>query len=136
MEENQIDILSKLLGPLELQVMCIVWEQSEAAVQDVLERLNQEKQYAYTTIMTIMSRLAEKGVLERVKVGRQHKYIPAFTVQEYVERMSSQAIQNVLDDFGDTAIAQFVGKISSNPSKMEQLKSLIERLENGEENEE
>ncbi|UUZ97249.1 BlaI/MecI/CopY family transcriptional regulator [Paenibacillus sp. P25] len=86
-------------------------------------------------MMTIMSRLAEKGVLERVKAGRQHKYIPVVTAKEYVEQMSSQAIQNVLADFGDTAIAQFVGKISANPRKMEQLKSLIERLENGEENE-
>ncbi|UUZ95264.1 BlaI/MecI/CopY family transcriptional regulator [Paenibacillus sp. P25] len=30
MEGKQTDILSKLLGPLELQVMRIIWDQGEA----------------------------------------------------------------------------------------------------------
>ncbi len=43
--------------------MQVVWAESPASARDVLERLEDETGWAYTTVKTIMSRLAEKGIL-------------------------------------------------------------------------
>ena len=60
------------LGPLERDTLQVVWKKQRASVQDVLLSLNScpTKTLAYTTVMTIMSRLVEKGVLKRAKEGR------------------------------------------------------------------
>jgi predicted transcriptional regulator len=55
----------KLLGDLELAIMREAWGRETVTVRDVLEALNRKRKLplAYTTVMTVMSRLAEKGLL-------------------------------------------------------------------------
>ena len=48
-------VLGLILGPLETQVMEVLWECDECCVRQVLPRLNQK--FAYTTIMTTLDRL-------------------------------------------------------------------------------
>src|SRR5438132_2716607 len=91
-----------VLGPLEREVMEVLWGSNDAlAVRDVLERLNRRRKpkLAYTTVMTVLSRLAEKEVLTRQKVGRGYVYRPAVADQAGI------AVRGVLRDFGDAAVA-------------------------------
>ncbi len=62
----------RIFGELEQQVLHVIDEQKAATVKQVQEALG--GQDAYTTIMTVMSRLAEKGELSREKQGRQYYY--------------------------------------------------------------
>ena len=62
------------LGDLESDVMGAVWELGEASVADVRRALGERS--AYTTVMTVMTRLADKGLLRRRKVGRAFVYEP------------------------------------------------------------
>ncbi len=60
-------------GPLESEAMAAIWRADEpVAVRDVVEALNEGRAepLAYTTVMTVMSRLAGKKVLSRRKAGR------------------------------------------------------------------
>ena len=60
------------LGPLERQVMEILWRKKECSVRDVLDRLPDPK--AYTTIMTTLSRLFSRGMATRTWAGRKFVY--------------------------------------------------------------
>jgi predicted transcriptional regulator len=60
------------LGPLERQVMEILWRKKECSVRDVLDRLPDPK--AYTTIMTTLSRLFTRGLATRTWVDRKFFY--------------------------------------------------------------
>ncbi len=60
------------LGPLERQVMEILWRKKECSVRDVLDRLHEPK--AYTTIMTTLSRLFTRGLATRTWVDRKFVY--------------------------------------------------------------
>ena len=55
------------LHELEAEVMEELWRSGEASVRSVMEALNKprKKDRAYTTYMTILSRLHRKGALER-----------------------------------------------------------------------
>lgn len=55
------------LGPLEAEVMRLVWEKGEVQVEEVHQALLWDRKIAYTTVMTVMSRLSTKGVLTRRK---------------------------------------------------------------------
>src|SRR5439155_924565 len=55
----------KFLGPLEAEVMDRLWKRRSATVRDIVEDLGRSRQLAYTTVMTIMTRLHAKGLLAR-----------------------------------------------------------------------
>lgn len=60
------------LGPLERQVMEVLWRKKECSVRDVLDRLPRAK--AYTTVMTTLSRLFSRNLATRVWVDRKFVY--------------------------------------------------------------
>ena len=63
---NKKRVTGKVLGELESEIMEIIWRQKDTvSVKDITEVLGKKRQIAYTTVMTIMTRLANKGVLVR-----------------------------------------------------------------------
>lgn len=71
-----------LLGPLEYEVMRALWEDSPSNVSGVLARMNETRpkgeRIAYTTAMTVLSRLHDKGILGGRERGRGYSYEPRF----------------------------------------------------------
>lgn len=125
MERNES--VAGLLGELEGAVMNVVWSLGEVRVRQVHEALRPERDLAYTTVMTVMSRLAEKGVLERERRGRAYVYRAAQTGREgFLRRQAHTRVRALLDQFGDLAVAAFVGELSEGDA--ERLAELVERL--------
>ena len=69
------------LAELELEVMEHLWPLGEATVRELMDASNagRPKPRAYTTYLTIMSRLDEKGVVERRRSGKTDIYRPVGT---------------------------------------------------------
>jgi predicted transcriptional regulator len=116
------DRAKNLLGPLEARVMEVVWAAGRPiAVRDVVERLNEDPagKLAYTTVMTVMSRLAEKGALIRYREGRGYLYEAA------ANDAAGIAVQEVLREFRDAAMAQFVDETRADPKLLRRLRRLL-----------
>ena len=115
-----------LLGPLEYSVMAALWADAPASVPTVLEHLNEsrgeDEQLAYTTVMTVLGRLYDKGLVERERRGRGYDYTPRFDEDELVEHLSRQEIDDLLDRYGDVALAQFAAALDGADEE------LVERL--------
>lgn len=111
------------LGSLEGEVMRVCWEaQAPLTVREVLVRLNEDRSrpFAYTTVMTVMSRLADKGMLERTARGRGYTYVPA------VPDEAALAVREVLRTHGDAAITGFAAEASHDPRLLERLRRLLD----------
>ena len=76
--------LAVFLGPLEAEVMEVVWRLKEASVKQVLFQLEGAHRPAYTTVMTTLSRLAKKGVLQRSRRGRRFVYRPSSSREVFI----------------------------------------------------
>lgn len=98
------DGLVKVLGPLETDIMQIIWQDERSTVKKVHRKLSQQRDIAYTTVMTTMSRLAEKGVLNRHREGLAYVYTPAITEDDFVTMVVQQVLDGLLDDYSETAI--------------------------------
>lgn len=104
--------LEKFLGELQLAVMEVVWKGQPVSVSDVLTELSQQKRdLAYTTVMTIMSRLADKGWLISEKQGRAFFYHAAHSREEAEAAAVGEVVRALLEDFGQIAVAQFVKEL-------------------------
>ena len=116
------------LGPLEHQIMDIVWSQKKATVYSVVNQLCGEKQLAYTTVMTVMTRLAQQGVLSREKKGKTYFYYPQETKEKFIHSVVQNTIQKMVDMFGTEAVVAFVDE-TKNLSK-EHKEKLLSKIDN------
>jgi predicted transcriptional regulator len=116
------DDAGRLLGPLEAEVMKILWRSGRPmTVRALLERINKgrDPELAYTTVMTVMSRLVEKGVLARKREGRGYVY------EAEVGDQAELAVRNVMREFGDSALAHFVDEARADPKTLARLRRLL-----------
>jgi len=118
--------LRKILGDLETDIMEIVWKREQVTVRQVYERLKNRRSIAYTTVMTVMSRLADKGLLEKIKEGAAFVYRATSSREEFTQSTVKKVISELLEDFTAPAISQFVESLGDEqPEKMEELARLI-----------
>jgi predicted transcriptional regulator len=117
------------LHELEAEVMEEVWRQGEAPVRAVMDALNRgsRKPRAYTTYMTIMSRLDAKGMLERRREGKTDFYRPAFERQEYLNLRAEAEVDAVVAQYGDVALAHFARQVGLDRKRLQELKRLAEQ---------
>jgi predicted transcriptional regulator len=108
------------LHELEAEVMEEVWRRDgEVAVREVLDALNarSRRKRAYTTVMTIMSRLHTKGLLERALRGKTHFYRPVMSRDAYMNARARDEVDGLVADYGDVALAHFARQVAGLDSK-------------------
>ena len=79
------------------------------------------QELAYTTVVTVLSRLYGKGLVERVKRGRSFAYV----AEADESKLTARRLQKVLDDGPDreAVLVHFVGELS--PGDASVLRRLI-----------
>jgi predicted transcriptional regulator len=103
------------LGELETAVMEEVWRRGEATVRDVLDALNasQPRERAYTTVMTVMTRLCDKGMLVRVRGARRDVYRPTDSRDAWIQGRARAGVDALVEEFGDLALAHFSRQVAA-----------------------
>ena len=85
---------SDALGPLETEVMEVVWADGESSVHGVIGKLG--RPLAYTTVMTTLDRLYKKGLLGRRKAERAFVYAPRLTRAEWEGQRAGGLVASIL----------------------------------------
>lgn len=88
--------------------MNVVWQRGDATVEQVRAALAPQRDPAYTTVMTVMSRLATKGVLEREKRGRAYVYRATSEQSEIAGSMLSTLVGRLYAGSPGRAIAHLI----------------------------
>jgi predicted transcriptional regulator len=102
--------------------MDVVWQAgSPVSVRLVLDALNKRRDepLAYTTVMTVMSRLVTKKVL--VREGERRRYIYQATATD----AAGLAVHDVLRAHGDAAVAHFVDEARTDPAVLQRLRAIL-----------
>lgn len=115
------------LHELESLVMEAVWRhEAPVTVREIREALDRGKtERAYTTIMTIMTRLDRKGLLRRQRRGKTDHYTPVWSRDAYLDARAEAEVGELVDEFGDVALAHFARQMNKlDPERREQLRRL------------
>lgn len=120
--------LRKILGALEADIMEILWKNKKMTVHDVHKKIQARRTLAYTTVMTVMSRLAEKGLLERVKEGSAFVYRTTLSKEQFTALTLKKIINEIVEDFSTPALSYFVESLEDTHSdKIAELARLVEK---------
>ena len=116
----------------ELEILQILWENGPSPVRFVNEKLNKIREVGYTTTLKIMQIMADKGLVKRNTESRTHIY-EAFINEEATQK---QLLQKFVDStFRGSAmkmIMQALGNHEASGQELEDIKALIEKIENKE----
>lgn len=96
------------LGPLEADVLALVWDLETATARELFAQQAQPGERAYTTLMTTLDRLFKKGLLLREKEGLAWRYVPAVTRASFEQRRVDALAARIVAQHGDAGLAAFV----------------------------
>ncbi|WP_161927286.1 BlaI/MecI/CopY family transcriptional regulator [Gordonia crocea] len=117
------------LGDLERAVMDALWASSTPqTVRQVHEALNQSRNLAYTTVMTVLQRLAKKGLVSQIRDDRAHKYQAAHHREDLVASLMVDVLDSA-DAPGsrEAALVSFVGQVGADEAAA--LRAALDDLE-------
>ncbi|GAB3657863.1 BlaI/MecI/CopY family transcriptional regulator [Streptomyces sparsus] len=102
--------------------MSRVWQWNRpVTVREVLEDLQEERQIAYTTVMTVMDNLHQKGWVRREQDGRAYRYEAISTRAAYSAALMNEAWS--ASDNEAAALVAFFGMMS--PEQVEALRDAL-----------
>jgi len=117
----------RYLGELQARIMEVAWERGRITVRDALDSLGHDREIAYTTVMTVMTRLADEGVLARELVGKGYVYRPSYTREEFRAGISGSIVSDLVADFGEVALSQFVDALEqADPAQLARLRLFLD----------
>jgi predicted transcriptional regulator len=111
----------------ELKVLKALWQLKKATVADVRDRYNASHggELAYTTVMTLLSRLAKKGA---VRVDREREpfvYRPAFKEESVLRQRVKSFVATVFDGNAGDLILRLVEDEALSPEDLEKLEAKL-----------
>lgn len=118
-------VAGRRIGAVEAEVLEQLWAVDRPlSVHEVSAGLG-GKPRAYTTVMTILTRLVEKGLVARSRSGRSYVYVASGSQEE----IAAGAIRDVLSAARDphAVLARFVEQISDDRELLDQLVEIVER---------
>lgn len=109
------------MGALEHEVLSELWALGKPATPAVvLDALATD--LAYTTVMTILTRLWQKGLVTRKRSGRAYAYTPSLSEAELTARRMRTTLAAASDQ--KAALGRFVGSLSAREART--LRTLLE----------
>lgn len=101
--------------------MQVLWAgEAPMTARQVAEALS-DRDLAYTTILTVLTRLEQKGVLQRTPAGRAHAYAPRGSRAEHTAVLMQQALGQA--DDREAALQRFARSVS--PDEAEALRRAL-----------
>lgn len=110
-------------GALEGEVLAHLWAAEEPLTAGEV-RANMGEDLAYTTVLTILTRLHNKGLVDRERRGRAYAYRPSVSEAE----LTAKRMRRFLDRAGDreAVLMHFVDELSGDDE--EALRRLVKAL--------
>lgn len=113
------------LGPLETQVMDLLWDGGASTIRGVIDRLPGD--FAYTTIATVLNNLQRKCLVDSGKQGRSTVYSARTTREEHVASVMDHALGTSRDRAA--SILHFAERIPD--SDLDLLRDYLRRRDGG-----
>jgi BlaI family penicillinase repressor len=117
------------ISEAELVVMRVVWGQSPATANQVVEALRDQTRWKPKTIHTLLSRLARKGALTHTRQGREYLFRPRVAAADYAHEASRSFLGRVFGGEIAPFLACFLEREELSAGELQELRRLLdERL--------
>ncbi|MEG3438953.1 BlaI/MecI/CopY family transcriptional regulator [Pannus brasiliensis CCIBt3594] len=116
------------LGPLEAEILEIIWELGTVSVKDVHDRIlaDPDRELAYTSVTTVLRRLTNKGWLTCYKEGRVFYWKPLVSREQAHAIHAYDRLHRFLAIGNPDVVASFADSLDT--ASVEQIEAIAQRL--------
>jgi len=109
----------------EWAILEVIWNQAPCSAPEVQETLAADKQWAYTTVKTMMDRMVKKGYLKVEKIRNLNLYRSQVTQKQARKSEISRTIKRAFDGAISPMIQFMVENENISDDEIKQLEKLI-----------
>ncbi len=117
------------LGETEMEVLHHVWNLGEATVKQVRNRILENRDVAYTTIMTVMKNLSDKDYLKYRKEGLTYVYSPAIEPESVRFNLVEDLVKKVFHGSPEKLVQTLVQNENISDEDRRENQDLINNME-------
>jgi predicted transcriptional regulator len=116
------------LGPLETEILHIVWELGAVTVKDVRDRIlsDPDRELAYASVTTVLNRLTHKGWLECDRQERSFVWQPLLSAAEAQALQAYEQLQQFLAIGNPDIVAAFADRLDR--ASIDQIEAIAQKL--------
>jgi len=116
------------LGPLEREILQLVWDLGSVTVKEVHERIltDPERELAYTSVTTVLNRLTKKGWLSCNKRERTHTWKALVSQAQAQSLWAYEQLNQFLAVGNPDVVAAFADNLDQ--TSLEQLEAIAAKL--------
>ncbi len=118
----------------ELEILQILWEKGPSPVRAVNEELNKKREVGYTTTLKLMQIMTEKKLVVRDISSKRHIYKAAIEEKKVQQNLLSSFLEKTFRGSAMELVIQALGNHKASQEELEEIKAMIAKLENKEEN--
>lgn len=114
---------------LELEILKILWDRGASTVREVRDALEETRDLAYTSVMTIMSIMHKKRYVQRRKKGNSYVYRPALKRDTATSTMVGDLVDRLFEGSATAAMLHLLETSDVDEKELQQLRALIDEKE-------
>jgi BlaI family penicillinase repressor len=120
---------TKQLGDLQISIMRVLWDLGEATVAQVQSALKDEREFATTTVATVLTRLEKSGLISHHTVDRQFVYRPLVTKIDLLRNIVSDLADKLFRGDKTALVSHLLTETEINKTDLKRVKAMIEAKE-------
>ena len=114
----------------ELEILQVLWQNGPCSVREVNDILNTTREVGYTTTLKIMQIMLDKGLVGRNDEKRTHIYHASAKEQDVQNQLLNRFVEATYRGSASRLVMQLLGNHKASQEELDEIKKLIEKLEN------
>ena len=111
--------------PGELEVLKVLWDRGPSTVREVMEVLNQHRERAYTSVMSLLNVMTDKNLLERTPHGRAFRYTAAVEREEILSEMVGDLLGRAFEGSASSLVAHLLEQSAPDDEELAAIRKTI-----------
>ncbi len=111
----------------ELEVLKVLWTRGPSTVREVMDVLNERRERAYTSVMSLLNVMTDKGLLVRVPDGRAFVYKPATARSETLGGLVEDLLGRAFDGSASQLVAHLLDQSQPTTEELAEIRRAIQQ---------
>src|SRR4029453_10536686 len=111
----------------ELEVLKVLWDRGPSTVREVMDVLNERRERAYTSVMSLLNVMTDKGLLVRVPQGRAFAYKQKTDPRETVGGLLEAPPGRAFDGSASQLVAHLLDQSQPTSEELAEIRRTIQQ---------
>jgi predicted transcriptional regulator len=109
----------------ELEALKVLWQQGEATVREIYQRINKGGTLAYTTVLSLLQMMEQKGLVGHRQCGKTYSYFAKAERKRTFQVMAGGFLDKVFDGAVDEYLVHALQSRRVSAEELERLAKMI-----------